>query len=73
MATARTVQVASTAFHCYSSQSFREEARADNQTENNALPNKFFFPFLEALLPDSGSRLTFTWLRDHSHWTHHTR
>jgi len=72
MATARNVKVASNAFHCYSSRTFREEARTSNQTENNALPITFL-PFLAVLLPDSGSRLTLTWLRDHPHWTHHTR
>jgi hypothetical protein len=72
METARNVKVASTAFHCYSSGTFREEAQADNQTANNAI-HITFFPFLAALLHDSGSRLTLTWLRDRSHWTHHTR
>ena len=42
MATARNIKFAINAFHCYSSRSFREEARTYNQTENNALPITFF-------------------------------
>ena len=70
MATARNVQVASTVLHYYSTRTFREEAWDDNQTENNAL--SMFLSFLAALVRDSGSRFTLTWLRDHSHWTHKT-
>ena len=39
------IQVASIAFHCYSSRNFRDEARADNQKEYTALPITFFFFF----------------------------
>jgi hypothetical protein len=70
MATARNVHVASTAMDYYSTRTFREEAWDDNQTENNAL--SMFLSFLTALVPDSGSRFTLTWLHDYSHWKHKT-
>jgi hypothetical protein len=63
-AKARNLQVASTAFHCYSSRNFREEARTDNQTENNALPITFFlflrrsYPILRPGLPLRGFAIT---------------